>query len=233
MGEDDGVTEQREPTQEPGTSHHEALSRGWIVIAPVKRLDQGKSRLSTRPAGERRSLALAFALDSVRAALACDLVDRVVVVTDDLDVEVAMSVLGASSVPEGPEAGLNPAIRHAVEQVRLTNPDAAIAVLAADRPALRPDELSRALQAAAGVSRGFVADAPGTGTTMLTVLPGVDPQPQFGVRSRAAHAFSGAISLNPTDIPGLRRDVDTEVDLWDAVRLGTGPATTAALNPPT
>ena len=97
----------------------------------------------------------------------------------------------------------------------------------ADLPALRSDELRRALLAAADVPRGFVADAAGTGTTLLTARGGNQLGPRFGPRSRAAHAASGAIALEPGPIPGLRRDVDTEVDLWDAGRLGLGSSTAA------
>lgn len=226
MSEDDAVAE---PV---GVTGDVVPAATWVVLAPVKRLDLGKSRLSARPAGQRRDLALGFALDTVRAARACALVGDVVVVSDDEVVRAAVVALGAAWVPEGPEAGLNPAIRHGVAQVRLERPGAAFAVLAADLPALRPIELERALVAAARVRRGFVADAPGTGTTLLTVLAGVDPDPRFGVRSRAAHAFSGAVALDPGPVPGLRRDVDTEVDLWDAVRLGVGPATARVLAVP-
>jgi 2-phospho-L-lactate/phosphoenolpyruvate guanylyltransferase len=197
----------------------------WVVVVPVKRLDRAKTRLSTRPAPHRRALALAFALDTVRAAVDCDAVVGVVVVTDDDDVRAAVSDLGASWVPDTPDAGLNAALTHGADIVRRGSPEAWVAVLAADLPALRPEELARALDAATQVSRGFVADATGTGTTLLTARPGVDLDARFGPRSRAAHAASGAVALEPGPVPGLRRDVDTEVDLWDAGRLGLGPAT--------
>jgi len=197
----------------------------WVVVVPVKRLERAKTRLATRPATNRRDLALAFALDTVRAALDCDAVVGVVVVTDDDDVRAAVTDLGASWVPDAPDAGLNAALTHGAEVVRRGSPDAWVAVLAADLPALRPEELARALDAAVHVSRGFVADATGTGTTLLTARPGADLDARFGPRSRAAHAASGAVALEPGPVPGLRRDVDTEVDLWDAGRLGLGPAT--------
>ena len=206
--------------REPGTATSE-----WVVVVPVKRLDRAKTRLSTRPAPERRALALAFALDTVRAALACPGVVAVVVVTDDDEVRAAVSALGASWVPDEPDAGLNAALTHGADVVRRESPRAAVAVLAADLPALRPDELARALQSASAVPRGFVADAAGTGTTLLTARDGVDLDARFGPRSRAAHAASGAVALEPGPVPGLRRDVDTEVDLWDAGRLGLGVAT--------
>jgi 2-phospho-L-lactate guanylyltransferase len=209
-----------------------ATTDDWIVVVPVKRLERAKTRLSARPAPQRRALALAFALDTVRAALGCAGVVGVVVVTDDEEVRVAVTSLGASWVPDEPDSGLNAALTHGADIVRRVSPDASVAVLAADLPALRPEELARALDAASSVPRGFVADASGTGTTLLTARPGADLDARFGPRSRAAHAASGAVALEPGPVPGLRRDVDTEVDLWDAGRLGFGVATAPLLEDP-
>ena len=202
----------------------------WVVIVPVKRLDRAKTRLSARPAPQRRALALAFALDTVRAAIGCADVVGVVVVTDDEEVRAAVSALGASWVPDEPDSGLNAALTHGTDVVRRTSPDAWVAVLAADLPALRSEELARALAAARLVDRGFLADAGGTGTTLLTARPGVALDARFGPRSRAAHAATGAVALEPGPVPGLRRDVDTEVDLWDAGRLGLGRSTSLLLD---
>ncbi len=201
----------------------------WIVVVPVKRLDRAKTRLSARPAPQRRALALAFALDTVRAAVACPGVVGVVVVADDDEVRTAVASLGASWVPDEPDSGLNAALTHGADVVRRESTDGWVAVLAADLPALRTEELARALAVASSVPRGFVADAAGTGTTLLTAGPGVDLDARFGPRSRAAHTASGAVALDPGPVPGLRRDVDTEVDLWDAERLGLGAATAAVV----
>ena len=199
---------------------------GWTVVVPVKRLDGAKSRLSTRPAGVRRDLSLAFALDTVAAALAAPGVTSVHVVTDDELVSAA--VRGASAGVVADPSGLNDALR-AAETVLRTAGAGRLAALAGDLPALRPDQLGRALAAAAAHPRSFLPDAAGTGTTLLCAQPGVALDPLFGVRSCAAHAASGAVRLAPADCPGLRRDVDTEVDLWDATRLGVGPATASVL----
>jgi len=201
----------------------------WAVVIPVKRLGRAKTRMSTRPAPQRSALALAFALDTVRAALDCPLVTTVLVVTDDDEVRAATVALGATSVADEPDAGLLAAIGIGADAARRESPDVAVAALVADLPCLRPDELGRALAAAAEVGRGFVADAAGIGTTLLTARPGHVLGARFGVRSRAEHAASGAAELHPTDAAGLRRDVDTEVDLWDAQRLGVGPATAVLL----
>ena len=201
----------------------------WAVVIPVKRLGRAKTRMSTRPAPQRSALALAFALDTVRAALDCPPVATVLVVTDDDEVRAATVALGATSVDDEPDAGLLAAIGIGAEVARRASPGRAVAALVADLPCLRPDELDRALSAAGAVDRGFVADAAGIGTTLLTARPGHRLEARFGVRSRAAHAASGAVELHPAHATGLRRDVDTEVDLWDAQRLGVGPATALLL----
>jgi 2-phospho-L-lactate guanylyltransferase len=102
-----------------------------------------------------------------------------------------------------------------------------IGALQADLPALRAAELSAAL-AEAGDRRAFVADAEGTGTTLLLSSPGGELAPRFGAGSARAHAESGA---NPVTapVPTLRRDVDTPRDLAAAERLGLGRWTTAVL----
>jgi hypothetical protein len=38
-----------------------------------------------------------------------------------------------------------------------------------------------------------------------------------------------AVEVLDVVAPTVRRDVDTWVDLWDACRMGVGPATTAVL----
>jgi 2-phospho-L-lactate/phosphoenolpyruvate guanylyltransferase len=88
---------------------------------------------------------------------------------------------------------------------------------------LRPDELAAALAAAERAPRCFVADAHGTGTTLLTAMR-TGLRPAFGPGSAAAHRAGGAVELTG-DWPGLVRDVDTEADLRAALRLGIGPRT--------
>jgi 2-phospho-L-lactate guanylyltransferase len=199
---------------------------GWRVVVPVKALDHAKSRLSTRTAGRRRSLALAFALDTVRAARACPEVAAVLVVAD-AEVRGPVVGLGADWLPD-PGLGLNAAVEAGAAAMQAGAP---VAALVGDLPALRPEELGLALRLAREVDRGLVADAAGVGSTLLAARSGDPLEPRFGARSRAAHRATGAVELEgaPGALAGLRRDVDTEVELWDALRLGVGPATAAAL----
>lgn len=199
----------------------------WSIVVPVKRPEVAKTRLAETAGEHRPALARAFAADTVAAATACPAVAAVVVVTDDEPAADEMRALGAVVVADAPDAGLNAALRHGVEQARRRRPGDGVAALSADLPALRPDELGAALAAAADHPASFVGDAAGLGTTLYAARPGTPFDPRFGGRSRAAHRASGAVELTVSGIPSLRRDVDTEVDLWDALRLGVGPRTKA------
>ena len=202
---------------------------GWGVVLPVKRLSAAKSRLSTRPSRQRRELALAFALDVVAVCRDTPQAGSVVVVSSDDEVRDGATSLGADVVDDPESGGLLAALLAGTAALRDARPDLAVALLAADLPALRPLELGLALDAAATHGRAFVSDVAGTGSTLLTAGPGVAPEPLFGPRSRAAHAASGAVELRDPRLVRLRCDVDTEVDLWHARQLGVGRHTAAAL----
>src|SRR5436309_1053764 len=139
-------------------------SMRWSVVIPVKRLPLAKSRLhdGTRPQQRHRELALALALDTASAALACPAVARVVAVTDDGQAAAGLVPLGAVVVPDRPDRGLNPALDYGAWRAIRLAPNDAVAALSADLAALRPAELATALAAAAAHPRAFVPDAQGT-----------------------------------------------------------------------
>jgi len=201
----------------------------WVVVVPVKRADIAKSRLTGVTAEQRVELARAFPADCVAAALASDEVRAVVAVTDDEAAAEQLRDLGAQVIPDEPDAGLNPALRHAHAFVRSAYDDPGVVVLSGDLPALRRDELGTALRRARKYARAYLSDAAGEGTTLLTATPGSDLQPRFGVGSSQAHLSTGAHRLPEDGLDSVRRDVDTADDLTAAVRLGVGVHTTAVL----
>lgn len=198
-------------------------------MIPVKPLALAKSRLADTAAdGLRPGLALAFAQDTVAAALACGAVQDVAVVTDDALAGRELAALGARIVPDEPGGGLNAALEHAAGVVRSTRPRTPVAALNADLPALRPRELSRVLNAATEFPRAFLADAAQIGTTLLTAAADRELLPAFGADSRARHGASGAVELLLDSVDSVRQDVDTGDDLRTALALGVGPHTSAA-----
>jgi 2-phospho-L-lactate guanylyltransferase len=200
----------------------------WTLVVPVKPLARAKSRLAdTADDGVRPGLALAFAQDTVAAALACPTVADVAVVTDDADAARQLAALGAGIVPEEAGGGLNAALTHGAAVVRASRPQSPVAALNADLPALRPAELTRVLAAAGQFPRAFLPDAAGIGTTLLAVAPGLPLAPAFGTDSRARHRRSGAVELRLDAVDSVRQDVDTGADLRSALALGVGPRTAA------
>ncbi|WP_369211465.1 2-phospho-L-lactate guanylyltransferase [Streptomyces flavofungini] len=201
----------------------------WTLVIPLKPLARAKSRLAaTAGDGLRPGLALAFAQDTVAAAVACPAVRDVAVVTDDALARRELSALGARVVPDAPGEGLNAALRYGSEAVRAHRPEAAVAALNADLPALRPMELARVLDSAALFPRAFLPDSAGIGTTLLTASTGSELSPAFGADSRARHSASGAAEITVEGVDSVRRDVDTGEDLRAALALGVGPRTAEA-----
>jgi 2-phospho-L-lactate guanylyltransferase len=202
-------------------------SGDWIVALPLKGLRRAKSRIDLPPP-VRGSLALAMALDTAGAVLACPLVSGVCVVTDDEAAERAFEDLGCRVVPDRGGGDLNRALTGAWCSVRMFAPTSGFASLVADLPALRPGDVAGALAVAGRHPRSFVPDAAGTGTTLLAALPGAVYEPAYGPASAERHRVAGVTPLAlPADSP-LRRDVDTVVDLGAAVG-GLGPRTTELL----
>jgi 2-phospho-L-lactate guanylyltransferase len=202
--------------------------RRWVLVVPVKRLAAAKTRLGPPYDQHRRELALAFAVDTTAAALACPLVSAVQVVTDEPLAAERLAATGAQVTGDDPDAGLNPALVHGATLAAATHRGASVGTLAADLPALRPDELTELLRTATAHPRCFVRDAAGSGTTVLLARTVGLLAPEFGPRSAARHAASGAVEVG-AGLGSLRRDVDTAADLAAAVRLGVGPATARAL----
>lgn len=194
----------------------------WQVVVPVKSSDAAKSRLGARP-----DLALAIAVDTVAAIAAASGVGRVIVVTADEG--VAWELRGIERVQviaERASEGIAPAVSLGLDMLEETEDRA---VLLGDLPALAPDDLAVALELASRVTRGFVPDREGGGTTMVTATAGNELLHRFGAGSAARHAALGLVRLGVTKESTLRRDVDTPEQLDAARTLGLGPRTTAAL----
>lgn len=198
----------------------------WSAVVPVKLLRTAKTRISRLPGTARADLALAMALDTVTAARACPLVGRVVVVTDDDRARAAAGEAGAEVVPDAPDAGLNDALAYAAGEATRRWPDDGVTALAADLPAMKPEELATALEAAGATARAVLADATGDGTVLLTASAGTRLDPAYGEKSWQRHVAAGAEPLT-IRAPGLQQDVDSISDLIGALALGCGARTTA------
>ena len=136
--------------------------RTWSVVVPAKRLAVAKTRL--RPltavlgddaASGHDALVLALLADTVSAAIACAAVAEVVVVTDDAAAAGVVRGLGARTVSDAPDAGLNPALDHGARSV--VGP---VAALSSDLPALRPAGAARRPSPRPPSTRGHSSPTP-------------------------------------------------------------------------
>ncbi|CAN5346817.1 2-phospho-L-lactate guanylyltransferase [soil metagenome] len=207
---------------------------GWVVVVPVKGSTESKTRLAAawtteaRLSGEQRQqLALAFALDAVTAIRGAADVREIIVVTSDPVAADALSELGVSLLAD-PGLGLNAAIAAGIATARVRHPDAGVAAMTADLPALTTTDVDEVLGRAAGHPSAFVADALGVGTTTITALPGVELVARFGPGSAGLHAGAGLVPLGVAPGSTARHDVDTPDDLA-RLRGCFGPYTTELL----
>jgi 2-phospho-L-lactate guanylyltransferase len=175
---------------------------GWHVIVPLKSADVGKSRLGIDPAAVR-----ALGVATVLAAAAARGVAELVVVTADKRIaEMLSGMPRVRVVLEHAAHGLRAAIAEGLATVPQGSPRA---VLLGDLPALRPGDLSIVLAQAARHPRSYVADAAGTGTTLVTARPGVTWRAAFGRASASRHRALGLHRMPVSIASSVRHDVDT------------------------
>ncbi|MCW2753516.1 MAG: 2-phospho-L-lactate guanylyltransferase [Marmoricola sp.] len=187
----------------------------FSLLVPIKDPGSAKSRLGVGDDGQRARLMAAFAQDAVSAALACR--DVEVFLVGDPE---ALAWLGVDVLPDEGAGDLNRALVKAAE--RVARPDRGVAAMLADLPCLVTADLAAALASATG--RAYVADAAGTGTTLLVAPARTALDPHFGADSARAHATSGAEAIG-ADLRSLRLDVDTTDDLAVALQFGVGEHT--------
>lgn len=203
----------------------------YAVLVPVKPPALGKSRLVGLDDQVRRRLAEAFAQDTVAACLAASSVAAVLVVTDDVRFSTVLSRLGSTAIPDGVAGDLNGTLRQAAAEAHRRWPGLVPVAICADLPALRPADLDQTLARVVAPHACFVPDADGVGTT-LYAASFEEFDPRFGPGSRDAHLDAGAVELRDA-AASVRRDVDDLDDLRDAVALGVGSRTAAAVPPGT
>lgn len=191
----------------------------WQVVVPVRQPATAKSRLGLGP-----RVAEGIARDTLATIAASELVAELVVVTDDA---VWADEVPATVVVE-PRIGLGAAVITGLASLA-PGPVHGVAVVLGDLPALTVADLDLALTGAAALPRAMVVDGEGSGTTMITALPGVGHDPAFGAGSASSHRQRGYVELVLPATSTIRRDVDTRADMDAAVVIGVGPHTQRAL----
>lgn len=181
---------------------------------PLKPADEGKSRL-----GASAAVVRALGIATVRAASAAPGVGSIVVVTADPETTAHLARMPrVRIVREAAPRGLRAAIASGLAEVPSGTRRA---VLLGDLPGLVPADLARALTLATGFPRAFVADAAGTGTTLVTAGGGVAWRSAFGKASASRHRALGLQRLPVPLRSSMRHDVDTPAQLARSIAAVT------------
>lgn len=199
-------------------THSEPGELRWHALVPAKAIHSAKSRL------DRNELVAAFLIDTVTALTRSPRVASVSVITSDRELATIAENSGAQTIWELNPSGLLNALELGMHTIQ---PSLGILVTLGDLPCLTPADVNTFLESADVYDCSFSCDSEGTGSTMWARRPGSTALPRFGPRSRATHRESGAVEIPCS--PTAHRDVDTPADLWDAIRIGVGSATTSAL----
>lgn len=166
-------------------------------------------------------------LADVAAALRCVPVDRIVVAASGPEAATAAAALGLEALLDPTEGGgLDAAVAAASRHFAAT---AALLVVAADLPRLRPDDVMAVLERREPV---VIAPTSDGGTAVLLRRPPQAIPSAYGTGSGVRHwalATAAGLAVARIDRPGLRHDVDTWEDLRELVHGHVGAATSAFL----
>jgi 2-phospho-L-lactate guanylyltransferase len=171
------------------------------VLVPLKALDNAKSRLAEALSPEERAELMRSLLEGVVGAVREAGIEQVTVVTSES--------LDGHHVWHDRGLAWNDALARAAEEVVRTP---LMAVISADLPLLRADEVEELLEATP--QRGIaIARALDGGTNAVAMRPPGLVETHFGEPGSAAvHAALGFDHV-VLDLPGLAFDVDTPEDL--------------------
>lgn len=187
--------------------------RRIVAIVPVRSLEGGKSRLAEHlDPEERADLVTRLLFRTIDAAAA--VVERVVVVSPDVEVLAVAAAAGADTLEE-PASGLNVALDAGRRRAVAAGAEAVL-VLPPDLARIDAAEVARFV-AAAGPSPvvALVPDRHGTGTNALFLAPPGVVDFGFGPGSRERHASAArGVGARLVEVDGpLTLDIDTPDDL--------------------
>lgn len=186
---------------------HEDVS--LVVLA--KELGGAKTRLGLDPESTRR-VALRLVGKAVRAALGAECSGTVSIVTSDALISQQSTELGALVVPEGRPLGMNRAGALGREHALRDRPLSPVAVMVADLPLLRPEDLDAAVLQFRQIGAAmYIPDHHSVGTTLLIHGPESRPGLAFGRQSALMHRRMGYRPAMRAP-RGLRVDLDTPED---------------------
>ena len=199
-----------------------------VAIVPIGTLENAKSRLGgTLDAEERRDLVDTMIYRTIKATLATAGIAETLVVSPDAEAIEQASFLGARTMRQRSQGGLNAGLREARDDAIAGGADAVL-YLPIDLPLVSPDAIAQLIAPLSVVGeRPLVVLAPdrhGRGTNGLVVAPPDAIDPAFGGDSRAAHrSCAEAVGARYVELEGpLGLDIDTPDDLRLVESLAEG-----------
>jgi 2-phospho-L-lactate guanylyltransferase len=204
----------------------------WAVV-PAKEIWRSKQRLAeVLFPDERERLVRAMLRDVLRVLTSVPELADVCVVTRDGALSDFAREWGAEIVAEDEEGDLNAALEVAAAHLEEMGAGGML-VIPGDVPALTVEEISALAQAhPSAPAVTIVPDRRGEGTNALAVSPPRLIPFLFGEGSAERHAEAArdaGVEATILDLPGLRHDVDTELDLDDLAQNAPGTATADVL----
>jgi 2-phospho-L-lactate guanylyltransferase len=188
----------------------------WAIV-PVKPLRRGKSRLAKVISAEERADLNQYLLEhTIQVLSTIDEIKHILVISRDTEALALARDLGARTVQEYGNPGLNTALRRAVE-IAKTYETCGILIIPADLPQLNAEDIKKIL-----IHRkeppviAIAPDRKKEGTNALMVCPPDLIPFQYGPDSFAKHCRAAEkenIRLEICDLPSLELDLDEPEDL--------------------
>jgi 2-phospho-L-lactate/phosphoenolpyruvate guanylyltransferase len=202
-----------------------------FAILPVKSPRAAKERLREMLTAEQReTLARMLFRRTLATLCSADGIDRVVVVTSDLECARSGRDAGALVLEETAQVSHSQSADAACRRVEELGASTAMLV-PIDVPTASAADFSQ-LAASAGTGLVVVPSEDGTGTNALVRTPPSCIESRFGPGSFKAHleqAASRGIPAKVLRIPGLMFDIDTPEDIDKLLKGPTVPEITAFL----
>ena len=188
----------------------------WAIV-PVKPLRRGKSRLAKVISAEERADLNQYLLEhTIQVLSTIDEIEHILVISRDTEALALARDLGARTVQEYGNPGLNTALTRAV-QISKSYETCGILIIPADLPQLNADDLKKILVHRKQPPVVVIApDRKKEGTNALLVCPPDLITFNYGPDSFNKHCQAAEeknIRLEICDLPSLELDLDEPEDL--------------------
>ncbi|MFX1519572.1 MAG: 2-phospho-L-lactate guanylyltransferase [Promethearchaeota archaeon] len=185
------------------------------ALIPMKKLGNSKTRISNISPEARKSLTKAMLTDTIQSALEAKSISETFVMSPDHDIIKLAEKLGAKTILEKDERGLNVAVSEGTDELEKHGAEGVMVILG-DLPLLTSRLLDLLIKKA--ISQPWVVIAPSkdNGTNiLLRTPPKVIPHVYYGQNSSIIHiriAQYYHISYTVFRSPRLMIDIDTLQD---------------------